>query len=231
MTSCPWITFQGSPGGGTGASLTHYEPSLSVNVIQESSKPSFVTVFGKRLKTTMLEHMLGNGETLSVHKEVYLRTAARLRSGSTPLVFIDSGVHSAHLCTLSMPLLPSTTWRMPHTRDISATLCSNLFVTFSSVVCCFVSDLGGPNAVAQWLATQALAPLISDRLVAPLLLLVFETTSNNFDESIAATRAKALLLNAVQKLTDVSDVRDHAEERKKVVLLRELHRAIIYTTR
>ncbi|RII24876.1 hypothetical protein CUC08_Gglean005691 [Alternaria sp. MG1] len=91
---------------------------------------------------------------------------------------------------------PATSWSLPEIRNVSATLCARVFSPFSSVICCFVSDLGGPKAVANWLADFADAATARDLPTVPRILLVVETTSDTFDESIATSKAIAHLQQA-----------------------------------
>jgi hypothetical protein len=64
------------------------------------------------------------------------------------------------------------------------------------VICCFVSDLGGLKAVANWLADFADAATARDLPTVPRILLVVETTLDTFDESIATSKAIAHLQQA-----------------------------------
>ena len=194
MTSFPWLTFATSPGGNT---LTHHEPSLhSLDSALEGTrcKPSIVTLVGKRSKTTLLNQMLGDSVSVPVHRDVFLWSSPRLRSlgGCAPLLVIDCGVQNSRLQppnpAFADPNRAQLSWPMPEISNINAALCGQIFLPFSSVLCCFVSDLGGPRAVARWLADLAMAPKTSDLPSVPRVLLIVETTSDTFDETVAANR-------------------------------------------
>jgi hypothetical protein len=101
---------------------------------------------------------------------------------------------------------------MSEIKNFNAVLCGHVFAPFSSVICCFVSDLGGPEAVANWLAEQATSPRTSDLPTVPRVLLVIMTRSNTFDERIAANEAALLLQKAMQRLKHYNVVSDTKDE-------------------
>ncbi|KAF1935628.1 hypothetical protein EJ02DRAFT_471059 [Clathrospora elynae] len=204
MTSLPWITFETSPSGNT---VTYHEPGLKPSLseaharaVESSWRPSFVTLVGRRSKTILLDRLLGGNLAIPVHKEVYLWSLPQ-QSGGAPLVVIDCGMQNSQSPspnpTAARRATPATSWSLPKIRNVNATLCGRVFSPFSSVICCFVSDLGGPRAVAKWLADLAnvAAP---DLPTVPRILLVVETTSDTFDERIAANKATAQLHQALQ---------------------------------
>jgi hypothetical protein len=203
MSSLPWITFETSPGGNT---VTYHEPlpseaDASAIAIENGCRPSFVTFVGRRSKTTLLDRLLGGDVAIPVHKQVYLWSLPR-QSGCTPLVVIDCGMQNSQ----SQPPNPAaatnsmaaTSWSLPEIRNVNATLCGRVFSSFSSVICCFVSDLGGPKAVAKWLAELASGMAAPDLPTMPRILLVVETSSDTFDERIAANKATVHLHQALQ---------------------------------
>jgi hypothetical protein len=195
----PWITFETSPGGST---VTQHEPCfVALDAIADGRTPSFVTLVGKRSKSTLLEQLLGNGAAIATHKDVYLRTSPKLTHNSTPMVVVDCGIASSqpqNPGAVVSPASSSTQWSLPITRDVTADFCSRILAPFASVICCFVTDLGGPRATARWLARQIHATPTHDLAATPRLLLVVETSSDAFDESIAVNKARDLLLAAIQ---------------------------------
>lgn len=72
-------------------------------------------------------------------------------------MIIDSGVQSAR-----MPVVDDwprdgkmTPWTLTNEwQNYNAMLRAKVFSTFSSVICCFVNDMGGLTAFAKWLAEQ-----------------------------------------------------------------------------
>lgn len=198
-SNTPWITFETSPGGST---VTQNEICFeALDAISSNSTPTFVTLVGKRSKSSLLDRLLGNGTATSPHRDIYLRTSPQLTHNSTPMVVLDCGIASAQPTipgTVVLPPSSSTQWSLPITRDITASFCSRILAPFTSVFCCFVTDLGGPRATAKWLARQMNATPTHDLGASPRLLLVMETSSDAFDESIAVNKAKALLLAAIQ---------------------------------
>jgi hypothetical protein len=194
MTSSPWLTFAASPGGNT---LTYHDPSNHL-ALKDNCKPAIVTLVGKRTKTVILNQLLGESVSVPVHKDVFLWSSSQLRSsgGNAPLLVIDCGVQNSRQQQPPNFALGDTTraalsWPMPDIGNINAALCGQVFLPFSSVLCCFVSDLGGPKAVARWLADLATTPK-SDLPSMPRILLVVETTSDAFDETVTAERMAAL---------------------------------------
>jgi hypothetical protein len=213
MAAFPWLTFSTSPGGNT---LTCHEPFLHLidPALQNHCKPSIVTVVGKRTKTSLLNKMLGNTIPMPVHKDVFLWSSPRMRGpvGCAPLLVIDCGVQNSEQQPSNPAFVdaqrPTVSWSMRKVRNFNAALCSQIFLPFSSVLCCFVGDLGGPKAVARWLAEQATAPKTSDLSSVPRVVLVVETTSDAFDERIAADRAVDLICKAMQSLKKYSEPSD-----------------------
>jgi hypothetical protein len=204
MTSLPWITFETSPSGNT---VTYHEPGLvpslpeaHAGAVENSYRPSFVTFVGRRSKTILLDRLLGGDLSIPVHKEVHIWSLPR-QSACAPLVVIDCGIQNSQSQpanpTAAKRATPGTSWSLPEIQNVNATLCGQVFSPFSSVICCFVSDLGGPKAVAKWLAdfANAAAP---DLPTVPRILLVVETTSDTFDERIAADKATGQLQQALQ---------------------------------
>ena len=200
MTSFPWITFETSRSGNI---VTHYEPELrpalsesQADNVERNYRPSFVTFVGRRSKAILLDRLLGGDLAVPVHKEVYLWSLPR-QNGSPPCVIIDCGMQNSQSQppnpSAARSATPATSWSLPEIRNVSATLCARVFSPFSSVICCFVSDLGGPKAVANWLADFADAATARDLPTVPRILLVVETTSDTFDESIATSKAIAYL--------------------------------------
>lgn len=209
------ITFESSHDGSI---LTHYEPSLELATsLPHTVRPSYVTFVGKRCKTMLLNRLLGNSVSLPVHKQVYLWSSPRLRSGNTPLVIIDCNVQNSTAPdpNFSEVTKSSSAWPIHEPSNIGALLCGKLFSQFSSVTCCFVSDLGGPKAVASWLADQVIASLASDLPTTPRILLVVETLSDEFDESIAATKATTQLLEALMRTKLYSNVHEMQQDMDK----------------
>jgi hypothetical protein len=203
MPNFPWLTFVTSPGGNT---LTCHQPSLHLidPALENDCKPSIVTFVGKRTKTILLSEILSDA-TPVVHKEVFLWSSPQLRgTGSRePLLVIDCGVQNARQPpnpAFVDTQRPTISWSMPKVRNFNAALCGKIFLPFSNVLCCFVSDLGGPRAVTRWLAEQATTPKASDLPSVPRVLLVVDTTADTFDEGIAANKAGILLCEAMQCL-------------------------------
>jgi hypothetical protein len=204
MATLPWLTLTTSPGGNT---LTCHEPPLHLQntTVESCSKPSYITIVGKRSKSALLDQMLGDAASVPVHRDVYLWSSPQMRTGAgAPLVIIDCGVQNSNLQPADYALINGTqtskSLPIPFTESINAMLCGKVFSPFSSVLCCVVSDLGGPKAVAKWLARQATLPKTSDLSTVPRVLLVVETTSETFDERIAAQKATSLLLEAMQRI-------------------------------
>jgi hypothetical protein len=164
-------------------------------------KPSFITIIGRRRKATLLGQLLET-PSIPVHHQIYLRALPKARTSRTPVVLIDCGVPRWHPTFGSPPWgsKASTSWNIPVQNNVTTTLVSKIFSPFSSVVVYFVSDLGGAKSVAEWLAYHAASPPASDLRVFPRILLVMETTSNSFDESVAASRILSQLSAAVQKV-------------------------------
>jgi hypothetical protein len=204
MATLPWLTLTTSPGGNT---LTCHEPPLHLQntTVESCSKPSYITIVGKRSKSALLDQMLGDAASVPVHRDVYLWSSPQMRTGAgAPLVIIDCGVQNSNQQPADSALINGTqtskSLPIPFTESINAMLCGTVFSPFSSVLCCVVSDLGGPKAVAKWLARQAALPKSSDLPTVPRVLLVVETTSETFDERIAAQKATVLLLQAMQRI-------------------------------
>jgi hypothetical protein len=209
----PWLTFATSPSGNT---LTYHEPSFTVMdpALTGNRKPSIVTLVGKRTKAVLLGEMLANDIAIPVHKDVFLWSSPKMRGegGYAPLVIIDCGIQNSHsqpppssICVSSRP---KHIWSMPRIENFSAALCGHIFSPFSGVLCCFVSDLGGPRGVAKWLAALATAPKTVDLAAVPRVLLVLETKSDTFDERIAADKAADLLSEAMQRVNKYSNLSD-----------------------
>lgn len=206
MPPTPWITFETSPSGNI---VTCHEPPPSGSSLQETqasaiedySRPSFVTFVGRRSKAILLDKLLRAELAVPVHREVYLWSLPRQR-GCAPLVVIDSGMQnslSQHPSpTIAAAATPATSWSLPEVGNFNATLCGKVFFPFSSVICCFVSNIGGPRAVAKWLADLADAVAVRDLPTLPRILLVVETKSDTFDERIAANKATAHLKQALR---------------------------------
>ncbi|KAF2633018.1 FabD/lysophospholipase-like protein [Macroventuria anomochaeta] len=196
MDTFPWITLRKK-------TLTLHEPVVgSCDAISQDSKPSYVVLVGKRSKTVLLNKLLGCTSSLPVHRDVYLRYSPKLCADRTPLVIIDSGVQS-----LRPPVFDDsqtdgkkTSWTLlTEWNNYNAMLCAKVFSTFSSVICCFVNDLGGLTAVAEWLAEQINAPRVSDSPTLPRVLLVLQTSSDTFDESIATHNVNRLVRKALKR--------------------------------
>ncbi|KAF1840101.1 FabD/lysophospholipase-like protein [Cucurbitaria berberidis CBS 394.84] len=208
MNPFPWISFETSPGENK---LTYHEIAAcdTGSSLENNCRPSFVTFVGKRSKAILLDSLLGGDVSVPVHKEVYLWSSARLRSGCAPLLIIDCGIQNPHLHppnpALAQSSRPATSWLISKAININTTLCGRIFSPFSSVICCFVSDLGGPKAVAKWLASQATTLTASGLPTVPRILLVVETTSDTFDERIAANKAAILLFQAMQNMRSYQD--------------------------
>ncbi|KAJ5035237.1 acyl transferase/acyl hydrolase/lysophospholipase [Bipolaris maydis] len=198
MDAVPWITYDTSCRGNT---LTHHEPCQHIiENVKSDTKPSYITLLGKRSKAVLLAHLLGKAADVPVHKQVYLWCSPRLRSGTTPIVVIDCNIQNTNAPDPN-PIRQTrnaTVLTISNTNNIGATLCGNIFSLFSSVVCCFVDDFGGLAAVADWLAEQLVAMPASDLRTVPRILLVMEISSDSFDESIAANKAKSLIINALE---------------------------------
>ena len=197
MDSLPWITYDTSCKGNT---LTYHEPCQHIiKNVKGDAKPSYITFLGKRSKAILLGHILGKNADVPVHKQIYLWCSPRLRGGNTPIVVIDCNVQNTNSPDPN-PIRQTrntTVLTVPDTTNISATLCGSIFSLFSSVICCFVDDIGGPAAVADWLAEQLVAMPASDLRTVPHILLVMETSSDSFDESIAANKATTLVMDAL----------------------------------
>jgi hypothetical protein len=205
MNDYPWITYKNSPKGGV---LTQNSRITDGRADPRNITPSLLTIVGRKFKTTLLEQLLGT-PTIPVHQQVYLRALSKRRYGQTPIMLIDCGVLRGQ-----QPVVPSsnsTSWDIPAQENVTATLTSRIFSPFSSVIAYFVSDLGGLKSMAEWLASQATLSPPSDLSVLPRILLVMDTASESFDESIATSRASAQLLVAMQKLKNYSDP-IHAQE-------------------
>ncbi|KAF2849419.1 FabD/lysophospholipase-like protein [Plenodomus tracheiphilus IPT5] len=200
MTSIPWLTFVTSPAGNT---LTYHEP-LTDPALEVGCKPSIVTFVGRRSKTTLLNQMLGDTVSVPVHKDVFLWSSPQSRSlgGCAPLLVIDCGVQNSDRQPLnpaySDPTRAQESWPMPGISNFNAALCGRIFLPFSSVLCCFVSDLGGPKAAARWLADLSMAPKSSYLPLLPRVLLIVETTSDTFDEMVAAKKFRVHLEKAMR---------------------------------
>lgn len=191
MDEQPWITF--SP---VGKYLTQNGKVIDNLTYAKNAKPSFITIIGRRCKVTLLEQFLGT-TSIPVHQQVYLRTVPKARTGHRPVVVIDCGIPRVHQTADDAPR-ESNPWNI-------TTLTSKIFSPFSSVVVYFVTDLGGPRSVAEWLASQSVSPAASDLPTLPRILLVMETTSDSFDETIAASRILSQLLDAMQLLKQYDD--------------------------
>jgi hypothetical protein len=206
MMNIPWLAFAASPGGST-VTCHEHDPNLGHvdSGLDKDCKPSVLTLVGKRTKTILLNQILGDTVSVPVHKDVYLWSSLRMRGtgGCAPLLIVDCGVQNSQQ-PLKPALLdsqpPTISWTIPRVRNLNARLCAQVFHPFSSVLCCFVSDLGGPRAVAKWLAEQATAPKTSDLLSVPRVLLVVETTSETFDEITSANKIVDLLCKAMRCL-------------------------------
>ena len=202
MDTLPWITCNTSDRGST---LTYHEPSQRIiENIREDVKPSYITFLGKRSKAILLDQILDTKENVPVHKQVYLWCSPRLRSGNSPIVVIDCNIQNTTAPDPN-PIYQArnaTALTMSSTSNISAKLCGNIFSLFSSVICCFVDDLGGPIAAADWLAQQLVATPASNLQVVPRILLVMETSSDCFDEIIAADKATSLVIEALRGKKD-----------------------------
>ena len=148
MDSLPWITYDTSCKGNT---LTYHEPCQHIiKNVKGDAKPSYITFLGKRSKAILLGHILGKNADVPVHKQIYLWCSPRLRGGNTPIVVIDCNVQNTNSPDPN-PIRQTrntTVLTVPDTTNISATLCGSIFSLFSSVICCFVDDIGGPAAVA-----------------------------------------------------------------------------------
>jgi hypothetical protein len=206
MDEHPWITFRNAPNGGV---LTQDGQITEDRLDAGHVRPSIITVVGRKLKTTLLEQFLGT-LSIPVHQQVYLRALPKRRGGPTPVVIIDCGVLRGHSAT--DPPRNSTSWEIPAQENITATITSKVFSPFSGVVVYFVSDLGGLKSVVGWLAAHATSALASDLPVLPRILLVIDTTSDSFDESIAASRASSQLLVAMQNLKHYASQKQAQED-------------------
>lgn len=199
MRSTPWITFEASPGGNT---LKWADPGLQ-DLIAKDDRPCIITVVGKRSKTTFIEGFIGGKSIVPVHRDIHLcHVPSSQTRGDWPYLIVDCGVQNAHYQPPNPAADCSRTeasWVIPEIRNLNAALCGRLLWPFSTVICCFVNDLGGPRTVARWLAELGVANR-SDIPTRPRILLVIETTSDTFDEKIAANKATVLLQQALDDL-------------------------------
>ena len=187
--------------------MTYHESRLRLPLpeshaaVENNYRPSFITFVGRRSKTILLDRLLGGELAVPVHKEVYLWSLPR-QSGCAPIVVIDCGMQNSHSQppnpTAARSATPATSWSLPEIQNVNAMLCGRIFSPFSSVICCFVSDLGGQRAVANWLADLANVVAAQDLPTVPRILLVVETRSDTFDERIAANKATVHLQQALQ---------------------------------
>jgi hypothetical protein len=206
MDDAPWITFTNNHNGVT---LTQNKRALhnAQHVCGKNTTPSFVTVIGRRSKATILEHMIGTS-LIAVQQQVYLRASPELRINETPVVFIDCDVSrgAANLPPNCDAATYVTSWEIPNVKNATATFSSRILAPFSGVIVYFVSDLGGPKGVTEWLASQAVSPPASDLPVLPRILLVMETNQDIFDENVEAGRVSAQLLDALRVLEPDHDI-------------------------
>ncbi|KAH7551130.1 hypothetical protein BM1_10004 [Bipolaris maydis] len=213
MDTIPWITYDSSHRGNI---LTYHKPPQHVTKnVGDNAKPSYITFLGKRSKAILLDQILGSIVDVPVHRQVYLWCSPRLRSGSTPIVVIDCNVQNTTIPdpTPVRQTRDGTVLTISNTNNIGATLCGNIFSLFSSVICCFVDDLGGIRAVADWLAEQLVAMPASDSRIVPRILLVIETSSESFDEIIAANKATNLVIAALEGKKDYSNAQHDTKQR------------------
>jgi hypothetical protein len=200
MDALPWLTLRTIPGGKI---VTFHEPVISPsNAISHDCRPSYITLVGKRSKTVLLNELLGETSSLSVHKDVYLRSSPKFRANHSSLVIIDSGVQGTRLPGFETLRAAGkeVSWTLPsRVKDFNAVLRAKVFSTFSGVICYFVNDLGGLTAIVNWLAEQVNAPALSDLPTLPRVLLVLETSSVTFDESVVAHKITRLLRDALKQ--------------------------------
>lgn len=149
--------------------------------------------------------MLDKPSSSGIHQHMYLRKLLKARTGY-PIVVINCGVLCrAAVQAVDCPFTNLPIWNVLAQKNITAMLFNRILALFSSVIVYFVSDLGGMRTVAEWLAYQATSPPATDIPVLPYILLVMETTSDTFDESIAASRVWFQVEKALQNTDDYND--------------------------
>ena len=196
MDTFPWITLRKK-------TVTLHEPVIgSSDAVGQDTKPLYTLFVGKRLKTALLDELLGGTGSLPVHRDVYLRCSSDLCADNTPLVIIDSGVQNPRVPVEDC--LPTngkkTSWLLTtEWQNYNAMLCAKVFSTFSSVICCFVNDMGGLTTVAKWLAEQINGPRMTDLPTLPRVLLVLQTSLDTFDESIATRQVNRLVKKVLKR--------------------------------
>lgn len=199
MDDSPWITLRGN-------NVTLHEPIIDAsNAVLPDSKPSYVVFVGKLSKTILLDELFGGPRhtgSLPVHRDVYLRSSPKLRADRTPLVIIDSGVQGRRPPDSGIrTVTKETSWTfLTDTNDYNATLCARVFSVFSSVICYFVHDLGGLKATAARLAKEVILndTMTSDSQARPRVLLVLPTSSDSFQEIVAAHKVTKLVTKALR---------------------------------
>ncbi|PVH95425.1 FabD/lysophospholipase-like protein [Periconia macrospinosa] len=198
----PWVTFADSSPGGRTLSLNKHSEQIKN---AKDAYPSLITMIGRRTKATILEHTLGI-TSIAVQQQVYLRASPKLTHNRCSVLVADCDASYRKLPqTIISRRSSSTSWNIPTTDNATATFSSRILAPFSGVIVYFVADLGGPKAVAQRLAYQASLPPPSNLGLAPLILLVVETSSDTFDESIAANRYVNQISDVLKRLQGTGD--------------------------
>ncbi|KAF2278979.1 FabD/lysophospholipase-like protein [Westerdykella ornata] len=199
----PWITFEPSPGG---KAITKHAQSAFPSSLNRVLRPAFVTCVGRRAKATVLQRMLGVRGPIPTHNQVCLWSSSRLHTGRVPIAIIDCEIQGSDPSVMppTTPDQRTSSWQLAPTdpRHLGTLLCNQVFAPFSRVLCYFATDIGGQRATAKWLAEQAtdsFNPAL-DLQHLPQVLIVVDTTSETFDETLAKDRFCKMLLETMQEL-------------------------------
>ncbi|CAI6336998.1 unnamed protein product [Periconia digitata] len=200
----PWITFADSGPSGRTISLGR----SSAKIQNAKTANALITMIGRRSKATILENIIGV-TSFAVQQQIYLRSSSKLTLHHLPVLVADCDVSYRKITQAINPQLTSASWSIPATENATAVFSSRVLAPFSGVVAYFVSDLGGPKSIVQWLAHQASLPPPTNLGMAPIVLLVVETTSDTFDESVAANRFLSQISDAIGSLEGVNELDAH----------------------
>jgi hypothetical protein len=209
MERHPWITLKASLDGNV---FTKFNQSLFPPAFGDDLRPYYITIVGRKSKAKLLQHIYAAAGPKCAHNQVCLWSSSRFHTGQTAVVVIDCELaHASAVLASNKPAGTADSWLFQSdtadsttSTNFGAILCDRVLAPFSSVVCYFVSNLGGQKAVAHLLASQAVSRPASDLSALPRILLVVETSSDTFDEILAESRALTLLSQAMQTLKEYS---------------------------
>ncbi|KAF2727575.1 FabD/lysophospholipase-like protein [Polyplosphaeria fusca] len=192
------------------------------------SRPSIVSLVGKRKKRSMLGYMLGKSENSAIsraHGQIRLMRDARTTSQDAPLVYAD--------CELSLQSSPSfdtqntlgtprsVSWLHNNDAD-SRCFASDFYASvlnpLSNVVCYFASDLNGVFGVAELLARQVTGPRTHTLPASslPHVLVVIESTSKVFDSSISQRKLLLAIKEAAGKWKKYDSIAQLEEDLSRI---------------